>query len=97
MLKHLSETEDISRYLHPAVLLIAKYDGEYGVKLLPTLQTYLMMSCSIKETAEALFLHRNSIIYLLRKAEEIGGLDLNDAGTRFALRMSFYILQVKKP
>lgn len=95
MLKHFSETGDISRYIHPAVSCIAQYDEEYKAQLLETVRVYIQSGCSIKKTAEALYLHRNSVIYRLRKAEEIGGLDLNDADTQFALRMSFYIIQVR--
>lgn len=94
MLKHLSESEDINRYLHPAILALREYDEEYGAKLLPTLQEYLRHSCSIKDTAEALYLHRNSVIYRLHKAEELGGIDLNSPETKFALRMSFQILRL---
>ena len=95
MLKHFSETGDITRYIHPAVSCIAQYDEEYRTKLLETVREYIQNSCSIKKTADALYLHRNSVIYRLRKAEEISGLDLNDPDTQFALRMSFYIIQIK--
>ena len=94
MLKHFSETGDITRYIHPAVLCIARYDEECRTKLLETVREYIQNSCSIKKTAEALYLHRNSVIYRLHKAEEVSGLDLNDPDTQFALRMSFCILQV---
>jgi DNA-binding PucR family transcriptional regulator len=38
-------------------------------------------------------MHRNSVIYRLRKAEEISNLSLDDPDTQFALRMSFCILK----
>ena len=94
MLKHFSETGNLTRYIHPAVSCIAQYDEECRTKLLETVREYIQNSCSIKKTAEALYLHRNSVIYRLHKAEEVSGLDLNDPDTQFALRMSFCILQV---
>ena len=99
MLRHFSEREDLTRYIHPAVLLLKEYDEKYKSKLLPTIYEYMSNSCSIKKTAEALFLHRNSVIYRLRKAEELSGLVLNDPDTQFMLRMSRYILihQGKQP
>ena len=93
MLRHFSETEDLTRYIHPAVLLLKDYDEKYKSKLLPTIYEYILNSCSIKKTAEALFLHRNSVIYRLRKAEEISGLMLNDPDTQFTLRMSFHLMR----
>ena len=93
MLRHFSETEDLTRYIHPAVLLLKDYDEKYKSKLLPTVYVYLSNSCNIKKTAEALFLHRNSVIYRLRKVEEISGLMLNDPDTQFTLRMSFHLMR----
>lgn len=93
MLRHFSEKEDISRFIHPAVLRLKQYDDEYNTKLLTTVREYIQQSGSIKKTAEALFMHRNSVIYRLRKAEEISALSLDDPDTQFALRMSFCILK----
>ena len=93
MLRHFSEKEDLSRYTHPAIHELKQYDEEYHTKLLPTIREYIQNSGSIKKTAEALFMHRNSVIYRLRKAEEISGLCLDDPDTQFALRVSFCILE----
>lgn len=93
MLRHFSEKEDISRFIHPAVLRLRQYDDEFNTKLLTTVQEYTEQSGSIKKTAETLFMHRNSVIYRLRKAEEICGLSLDDPDTQFALRVSFCILK----
>jgi len=93
MLRHFSENEDISRYTHPAINALRDYDEEYNTKLLPTVREYIRRSGSIKKTAETLFLHRNSVIYRLRKAEEISGLHLDDPDTQFRLRVSFCILE----
>jgi DNA-binding PucR family transcriptional regulator len=93
MLRHFSEKEDISRFIHPAVLRLKQYDDEYNTKLLTTVREYIQQSGSIKKTAEALFMHRNSVIYRLRKAEEICDISLDDPDTQFALRMSFCILR----
>jgi hypothetical protein len=93
MLRHFSEKEDISRFIHPAVIHLKQYDDEYNTKLLTTVREYIQQSGSIKKTAEALFMHRNSVIYRLRKAEEISNLSLDDPDARFSLRMSFCILK----
>ncbi len=93
MLRHFSEKEDLSRYTHPAIHELKQYDEEYHTKLLPTIREYIQNSGSIKKTAEALFMHRNSVIYRLRKAEEISGLCLDDPDTQFALRVSFCIFE----
>lgn len=94
MLKHLSEHEKITRYCHRAIPLLIEYDKANGTDLLDTLQSYLDSNCSIKDTAEALFLHRNSVVYRLRKIEELCEMSLSDPSARFSLRMSFIILRI---
>ncbi|MBQ6388437.1 MAG: helix-turn-helix domain-containing protein [Mogibacterium sp.] len=94
LLQHLSEKESISRYYDQAVPCLIEYDEANGTRLLETLRTYLETSSSIKDTAEALYLHRNSVIYRIRKIEELCGIDLDDPEVRFRLRLSFHIMQL---
>ena len=91
MLRSACEYVNLTRYLHPALPKLAKYDNEFGTNLEKTLYIYLKSACSIKETANQLYLHRNSVIYRLRRIEEICNVDLNDTDTRFRIRFSFLI------
>lgn len=94
MFRKVSDHDDLSRYLHPALPKLAEYDRENGANLALTLHTYLKHSCSTTETARALYLHRNSVIYRLRRIEELCDIDLNDTDTRFRLRLSYAISNV---
>lgn len=94
MFRAVSEHEDLNRYLHPALPKLAEYDGEFGTNLEMTLHTYLKNSCSTTDTAKALYLHRNSVIYRLRRIEELCDVDLSDTDTRFRLRLSYAISNV---
>jgi DNA-binding PucR family transcriptional regulator len=94
MFRTVSETEDLSRYLHPALPKLASYDTENGTNLELTLHTYLKNSCSTTDTAKALYLHRNSVIYRLRRIEELCDIDLDDTDTRFRLRLSYALSNV---
>ena len=94
MFSTVSETDDLTRYLHPALPKLAKYDDENGANLEKTLHTYLKNSCNTTDTAEALFLHRNSVIYRLHRIEELCDIDLGDTDTRFRLRLSYAISNV---
>jgi DNA-binding PucR family transcriptional regulator len=53
-------------------------EGESGTKLLDTLDAYLAHGGNVSETAAALYLHRNTLSYRLRRITEISGLDLTD-------------------
>ncbi|NCC69654.1 MAG: PucR family transcriptional regulator, partial [Clostridia bacterium] len=44
-----------------------------------------------KDTAEKLFIHRNSMMYRLDRIKELGKIDLMDPEIRFLLRMSYKI------
>ena len=70
---------------------LISYDKENNSDYIDTLETYLDFGCNIGETAEYLYMHRNTIRYRIIRVEEILGIDLNSAGTRFNLRFAFKI------
>ena len=94
MFRTVADREDLSRYLHPALPKLAAYDADNNTNLEITLHTYLKYSCNTTDTAKALFLHRNSVIYRLRRVEELCDIDLGDTDTRFRLRLSYAISNV---
>ena len=86
--------EDLRRYLHPALPKLSSYDKSNGTNLEATLHTYLKCACNTTDTAGALLLHRNSVIYRLHRIEELCDIDLGDTDTRFRLRLSYAISNV---
>ncbi|MBS1882837.1 MAG: PucR family transcriptional regulator ligand-binding domain-containing protein [Actinobacteria bacterium] len=66
------------------------YDEQHGTELLQTLRVFLQCNRSWKRTSEALFLHKQSLVYRVRRVEEVTGRNLNDtehvAELWFALR-----------
>ena len=94
MFRTVAEREDLSRYLHPALPKLSAYDTENNTNLEETLHTYLRYSCNTTDTAKALFLHGNSVIYRLKRVEELCDIDLDDTDTRFRLRLSYAISNV---
>ncbi len=93
LLQNAKNHDDIRRYLHPAIAILQHYDAENDTHLLETLRIFLRNNANIKDTSEALYLHRNSVAYRLRKIEELTGLRPEDGETAFRLRLSFAILQ----
>ena len=73
---------------HDALAALRAYDAAHGTELLETLRTYLACACSATATAEALFVHRSTLLYRLDRIAEIGKVDLKDADTRFHLDLS---------
>ncbi|AFM02195.1 MULTISPECIES: CdaR family transcriptional regulator [Desulfitobacterium] len=60
-------------------------------ELTETLENYLTYHCDLKATANALFLHPNSLRYRLKRIEEILDMDLEDFDTRVSLVIAFKI------
>ena len=94
MLRTVSNHEQLSRYLHPALTILKEYDRINGSHLELTLYSYIKCDCNTTETASSLFLHRNSVIYRIHRIEELCDIDLDDIETRFRLRLSFAISNV---
>lgn len=74
---------------HPALAILADYDARHGSALLNTLQAYLMHERNLIQTAKALYIHRNSLVYRVRRITELTGLDLDDPDQRLYLLYSF--------
>ena len=62
-----------------------------GGSLCETLESYLEHNCSAKDTAEALFIHRNTLSYRMNKIKEILGCDIDRLDTCMLLRSAFMI------
>ncbi len=56
-----------------------------------TLKTYLECRGSLMDTADKLFLHRNTIRYRIKKCEQILGRSLQDANTCFELQLALIL------
>ena len=55
---------------------------------------YLCSERSISLTAKYIHMHRNSVIYRIKKIQEIVALDMNDPDVRMRLLISFKILEI---
>lgn len=80
-------------YLETLSTLI-DYDNQNKTELLNTLKLYLNFDGSIQETASALYTHRNTINYRMKKIQSLLQKNLNSSDVRFNLTMAFYIKEV---
>ena len=79
--------------IHPALYVIADYDRANQSNLLNTLRVYLENDCNAQKCGRILFLHRNSLVYRIRRIQEISGCNLSDPEERAYLRLSFLLYQ----
>jgi len=64
---------------------------EGGDELVHTLEAYFAHNGNLSQTAEALFIHRNTLVYRMERIAEISGLDLNRSETRLAVQLALHI------
>ena len=67
----LKEKNSLPGFCHPAVLSLWQSHMEQDLTLIHTLKCYLINGRNISETARTLHLHRNTLIYRLRKIEDL--------------------------
>lgn len=73
------------------VLAIRRADADRGCDLERTLRTYYECGASVSATADALFLHRNSVRYRLDNIRMLLGVDLDHPQISNALLTAFAI------
>jgi purine catabolism regulator len=71
---------------------LLEYDN--GTELIRTLEAYFERNGNLKKTANALYIHRNTLIYRMERIQEITGLDLNNPETRLALQLTLRIYKM---
>lgn len=92
MLIFASDNKDyMYSYMQKMLGKLIDYDKSGNTELTKTLNTYLKCSGNGTETAEKLFIHRNTLHYRIEKIEQITGYDLNSYEMISNLVMAFKI------
>jgi len=80
------------RYIHP----LQAYEQTKGVEILRTLEIYFANQGNVSETARQLHLHRQSLLYRLKRAEQLTDCNLADAQDRFALELGLLLYHMRE-
>ncbi|MEU4292839.1 helix-turn-helix domain-containing protein [Kribbella sp. NPDC026596] len=68
------------------------YDGLHQSNLLETLQAWLDFFGDVTAASETLHVHPNTFRYRLRRAVDVGALDLDDPDVRFGIQLQLRVL-----
>ncbi len=79
--------EFCKRHLRPLI----EYDKENNSDLYDITKSYLSHNGSVKDTANELYVHRNTINYKLKKVEELLNVDLSSLAVRVQLAIAFML------
>jgi PucR family transcriptional regulator, purine catabolism regulatory protein len=93
MSKHIDLQELVSEYLQPLI----DHDQKYNGKLLETLKMYLECNGSKQETANKLFIVRQTLYHRLQKIENLLGKDFMEHEKRVALEFMLLITDYSSP
>ncbi len=91
-----ADNSDLRQFYHPKLETLMEYDEEHKTSFTESLYTYLKHSRNITNTAKALHLHRNSMIYHLKRIEEILNITLSDNEMLLHLELSFRLMEYDK-
>ncbi len=86
----------VSKFVHPALDVLLAYDREYGTSYMESLYTYLRHFKNITNAANELHLHRNTMVYHLKRIEEIMDVSFDDYDVVQMLELSFRLLEFDK-
>lgn len=93
-LYQMAGSRDLLRFYDSYMEELIRYDEKNGMNLIRTLEVYFENNKNIRRTADELFVHKNSVIYRLKKVESIIGEKLEDSETAFNLQMCLKIREM---
>ena len=77
--------------ISPTLRVLRRHDQEKGTQYFETLRVYLLQERNVPRTAQALIIHRTTLLYRLEKIRALIQTDLEDPGQRLYLLLSFWI------
>lgn len=92
----LNRIKEYDKLISPEIISLAEYDKRKGSQYCETLYYYLACDHSLKDTCEALFTHRNTILYRIRKMKEDFEIPLDDHDLHFKLLLEISMVLLKQ-
>ena len=89
-----AQQPELHDFYREAVGHLVAYDQRTKADFMRTLEAFFECNGSPTETAQKLKLHRNTVLYRLRRIQEVGRLNLDDAGTRLNLQLCLRVRDV---
>lgn len=72
------DKETMERYIKPLYLLVIDENGDVPSWLIETIDKLLKFNMNVSNASKALFIHKNTLLYRIKKVENLTGLSLND-------------------
>lgn len=88
LLAELRGSPSLSNFHHSILGPLVEYDRRHNTTLLDTLEGYFAAQGNLREAAEQLAIHRNTLLYRLRRIGQIGQIDLERTEDALALQIA---------
>ena len=96
LLTKLEDLPAVQQFTEQMVSPLVAYDQKHRSSLVKTILAYFDHHGNISQTAESLFVHRNTLLYRLERIQELTKQNLNQADMRLALHLSLKLWQLRK-
>lgn len=73
---------------------ILEYDKKNSTTYVETIYNYIMHSKNLLATADALFIHKNTVVYRIKRAKELFNIDFDDTWVRFQFIFSYKLKEI---
>jgi purine catabolism regulator len=95
LLFQIEDNAELEAFCREALGPLLEYEG--GGDLLETLEAFCERLGNLSQTAEKLFIHRNSLLYRMERISQLAGLDMNNPDTRLAVHLALKVRKMLKP
>jgi len=86
----------VKKYCHPALEALMEHDRVYHTNYIQSLSAYLRVFKNVTSAAGALHIHRNTMVYHLKRMREIMDVDLDNYDSVQQLELSLRLLEYEK-
>ena len=95
LLGQLEEIPAVRDFTNQVVGPLVEYDEKHNSTLVHTMDAYFAHHGNISQTAESLFIHRNTLLYRLERIQDLTKHDLNQSNMRMGLHLALKLWQLR--
>ena len=95
LLYGLESLPDVRHFAADIMRPLAEYDQQNRGSLVKTVEAYFSHHGNISQTAESLFVHRNTLLYRMERIQELTQLQLDQANMRLTLHLALKLWQLR--
>jgi purine catabolism regulator len=95
LLTELVDAPTVQEFCSEIIGPLVRYDQRHRSNLVKTIGAYFENHGNISQTAENLFVHRNTLLYRLERIQDLTGQHLDNSDERLALQLALKLRQIQ--